>query len=147
MTDYFRGIFTPGSMFTDCGYTLTPDSMISFRTATVPLVIGAVLIIAGQTGFPFMLRLFIWTIAKIVPESHGVWEELRFLLDHPRRCFTLLFPSMATWWLFWFSFVLNSLGLIFFIVMDVSSIPSIISHLTSWLVGKVVFLLTDVTTH
>ncbi len=131
-------------MFTDCGYTLTPDSMISFRTAAVPLIIGAILIIAGQTGFPFMLRLYIWIIAKIVPENSGVWEELSFLLDHPRRCFTLLFPSTATWWLFWFSFVLNALGLIFYIVMDVSSLPSIIDHLTGWPMGEGAFLLTGV---
>jgi Trk-type K+ transport system membrane component len=98
--------------------------MISFRTAVVPLFVGAILIIAGQTGFPFTLRLFIWTISKIVPENRGVWEELRFLLDHPRRCFTLLFPSTASWWLFWFSFVLNAVGLILFIVLDVSSFKS-----------------------
>lgn len=139
MTDSFRGIFTPGSMFTDCGYTLTPDSMISFRTASVPLIIGAILIIAGQTGFPFMLRLYIWTIAKVVPLNSAVWGELSFLLDHPRRCFTLLFPSTATWWLFWFSFVLNALGLILYIVMNVSFLPSIIGHLTAWLMGKSAF--------
>lgn len=132
-------------MFTDCGYTLTPDSMISFRTASVPLIIGAILIIAGQTGFPFMLRLYIWTIAKVVPLNSAVWEELSFLLDHPRRCFTLLFPSTATWWLFWFSFVMNALGLILYIVMDVSFVLSIIGHLTGWLMGKSAFLLTGVT--
>lgn len=131
-------------MFTDCGYTLTPDSLISFRTATVPMLTGAVLIIAGQTGFPFMLRLFIWTIAKLVPTNRDLWEELRFLLDHPRRCFTLLFPSTATWWLFWFSVVLNLLGLLFFIVMNVSSILSTIRHLTGYLVGKRTLLLTDI---
>ena len=107
--------------------------MISFRTASVPLVIGAILIIAGQTGFPFMLRLYIWTIAKVVPLNSAVWEELSFLLDHPRRCFTLLFPSTATWWLFWFSFVLNALGLIFYIVMNVSFVLSVLRHLTGWL--------------
>ena len=73
----------------------------------------------GNTGFPCMLRFVIWTASKVVRRDSGVWEEFRFLLDHPRRCFTLLFPTTATWWLFWILVVLNGLDLIFFIVLDV----------------------------
>ncbi|KAL9071025.1 MAG: hypothetical protein Q9161_004525 [Pseudevernia consocians] len=112
------GIFTPASMFNDLGFTLTPDSMESFQTAIVPLLLGAFLIIIGNTGFPCMLRLVIYIASKLVPPESGVWEELKFLLDHPRRCFTLLFPNSATWWLFWILVVLNGLDVIFFIVLD-----------------------------
>ena len=115
-----RGIFTPASMFNDLGFTLTPDSMESFQTAVVPLLLGAFLIIIGNTGFPCMLRLVIYISSKLVPYESGVWEELKFLLDHPRRCFTLLFPNSATWWLFWILVLLNGLDMIFFIVLDVS---------------------------
>ena len=107
-------------MFNDLGFTLTPDSMASFQTAVVPLLLGAFLIIIGNTGFPCMLRLVIYTSSKLVPYESGVWEELKFLLDHPRRCFTLLFPNSATWWLFWILVILNGLDIIFFIVLDVS---------------------------
>ncbi|KAK5048391.1 low affinity potassium transporter, partial [Cryomyces antarcticus] len=56
--------------------------------------------------------------SKFAPVGSGVWEEFRFLLDHPRRCFTLLFPGKATWWLFWILFLLNGIDLLFFVVLD-----------------------------
>lgn len=119
-----RGIFTPQTFFNDVGFTLTPDSMASFQEAVVPLLLGSFLIVIGNTGFPCMLRFVIWVTSYVVPRSSGVWEELKFLLDHPRRCFTLLFPGLATWWLFWVLVILNGLDIIFFIVLDVS-IPNL----------------------
>jgi Trk-type K+ transport system membrane component len=104
----------------DLGFTLTPDSMNSFNTAVFPLLVMSFFIIIGNTGFPIMLRFIIWVTSIYVPSHSGLWEELRFLLDHPRRCFTLLFPSAATWWLFWVLVILNGIDLIFFIILDVS---------------------------
>jgi Trk-type K+ transport system membrane component len=117
---YWWGIFTPASMFNDLGFTLTPDSMISFQYAVLPLVLGTFLIIIGNTGFPCMLRFLIWLCSIIVPKGSAKWEELKFLLDHPRRCFTLLFPSKANWWLFWVLILLNGIDLIFFIILDLN---------------------------
>lgn len=116
-----RGVFTSASMFNDLGFTLTPDSMMQFQYAVWILLIGSFLIIIGNTGFPCMLRFVIWIVSKVVPRQSALWEEFRFLLDHPRRCFTLLFPSTATWWLFWILVLLNLVDLIFFIILDVSS--------------------------
>ena len=92
--------------------------MISFQRAVLPLLFGTFLIVIGNTGFPCMLRFVLWLLSKSVPRESGVWEELRFLLDHPRRCFTLLFPTDATSWLFWILVFLNGLDLIFFIILD-----------------------------
>ena len=132
-----RGIFTPASLFNDLGFTLTPDSMVSFQKATVPLLLGTFLIIIGNTGFPCMLRLVIWLWSLCVPTDSGLWEELKFLLDHPRRCFTLLFPSRATWWLFWILVALNCFDLILFIALDVRiffvRIQSVNASLTCYL--------------
>ncbi|KAH8731780.1 high affinity potassium transport protein [Phaeosphaeriaceae sp. PMI808] len=114
------GIFTPASMFNDLGFTLTPDSMVSFQYAILPLILGTFLIIIGNTGFPCMLRFVIWLCSRCIPKSSGKWEELKFLLDHPRRCFTLLFPSKANWWLFWVLILLNGIDLIFFIILDLN---------------------------
>jgi Trk-type K+ transport system membrane component len=116
-----RAFFTAASMFNDLGFTLTPDSMLSFRAAVFPLLLGSFLIIIGNTGFPCMLRFIIWLTSKFATARSPLWEELHFLLDHPRRCFTLLFPSAATWWLFWILVILNCLDLIFFIILDVCS--------------------------
>jgi len=114
-----RGIFTSASAFNDLGFTLTPDSMVSFEYAVLPLLLMSFLIIIGNTGFPCMLRFIIWILSLVVPRSSGLYEEIRFLLDHPRRCFTLLFPARATWWLFWVLVILNGTDLIFFIILDV----------------------------
>lgn len=117
------GIFTPMSLFTDLGFTLTPDSMISFQYAVFPLLLGSFLIVIGNTGFPCMLRFTIWILRLLVPYGTRLYEELSFLLDHPRRCFTLLFPKQATWWLFAILVILNGIDIIFFIILDVSTPP------------------------
>jgi Trk-type K+ transport system membrane component len=113
-------IFTAASSFNDVGFSLTPDSMISFQEAIFPLLLLAFLIIIGNTGFPCMLRLIIWLCSKCVRKESSLWEELKFLLDHPRRCFTLLFPRNATWWLFAILVALNGIDLIFFIILDLN---------------------------
>ena len=92
--------------------------MISFQRAVLPLLLGTFLIVIGNTGFPCMLRFVIWLTSNFLPRDSGVWEEFKFLLDHPRRCFTLLFPNDATWWLFWILVLLNGIDLIFFIILD-----------------------------
>lgn len=113
-------VWTAQSAFNDLGLTLTPDSMISFQTSVLTLLVMSYFIIIGNTGFPCMLRFIIWVTSKWMPYGSRTWEELRFLLDHPRRCFTLLFPSRATWWLFWVLVGLNSIDLIFFIILDLN---------------------------
>jgi Trk-type K+ transport system membrane component len=128
MSTVWWGFFTPTSMFTDLGFTLTPDSMNSFNTSVMPMLLGSFLIVIGNTGFPCMLRLVIWIGSKVTPTGSRLWEEFRFLLDHPRRCFTLLFPRKATWWLFFVLVVLNGIDIIFFVLLDlhdstVTSLP------------------------
>lgn len=130
------GVFTAASAFNDLGFTLTPDSMISFQSATFPMLLMTFLIIIGNTGFPCMLRFIIWLLTKCTPVGSGLWEELQFLLDHPRRCFTLLFPRAATWWLFSILVLLNGIDLIFFVVLDLND-PTVtaLSGWTTFLVG------------
>lgn len=129
--------FTANSAFMDLGFTLTPDSMISFNSAIFPLLIMSFLIILGNTGFPIMLRFMIWFSSLFAPRGSGLWEELKFLLDHPRRCFTLLFPSNASWWLFLVLVLLNGLDLLLFIILDLNSevveqLPLNIRFLDGW---------------
>ncbi|KAJ8610135.1 hypothetical protein MRB53_038742 [Persea americana] len=114
------GIFSAASLFNDLGLTLTPDSMISFNNSVLLLLLGSFLIIIGNTGFPVMLRFIIWSITLFTERGTAMWEELRFLLDHPRRCFTLLFPSRANWWLFWILILFNVIDLVFFIILDLN---------------------------
>lgn len=60
---------------------------------------------------------------------HDYKTTLRFLLDHPRRCYTNLFPSRHTWWLLTTLIGLNGIDWIAFEVLNignsnVSSLPS-----------------------
>merc|ERR1711939_505152 len=114
------GFFTAASAFNDLGFTLTNNSMISFGGAIFLLLLMTFLIVIGNTGFPCMLRFVIWVFSKCVPYGGPLWDELQFLLDHPRRCFTLLFPRNATWWLFAILVILNGVDLIFFIILDLN---------------------------
>jgi Trk-type K+ transport system membrane component len=76
---------------------------------------------AGNTFYPCFLRLLIWTIYKISPATSSLRESTRFLLDHPRRCYTLLFPSTATWVLAGILFFLNFLDTLLIICLDLDN--------------------------
>ncbi|KAF5100900.1 hypothetical protein DV451_002375 [Geotrichum candidum] len=115
------GFFTAESSFNDVGFTVTANSMNSFIDARYPLLVCSFFIVIGNTGFPCMLRLIIWISFKLTPKFGRTHESLGFLLDHPRRCFTLLFPSQATWWLFAILVVFNTVDMILFICLDLNS--------------------------
>ncbi|EDN02210.1 hypothetical protein HCAG_00074 [Histoplasma mississippiense (nom. inval.)] len=53
-----------------------------------------------------------------VPKTSPLKEQLNFLLKHPRRCYTHLFPSGTTWALFAVLFVMNFVDIILMITLD-----------------------------
>ncbi|KAF4951755.1 hypothetical protein FSARC_12826 [Fusarium sarcochroum] len=102
--------------------------MISFRDAKWPMIWMSFLAFAGNTLYPVFLRLVIWTLSKWFPKQSSTQEPLSFLLQHPRRCYTLLFPSGPTWILFAIIFALNFVDVLLIIVLDlhnpeVTSLP------------------------
>jgi potassium uptake Trk family protein len=98
------------------------------------LITMGLMILAGNTCYPVFLRLIIWTMWNLIPnEASARFQDykttLRFLLDHPRRCYTNLFPSRHTWWLLTTLIALNGIDWIAFEVLNignsnVSSLPS-----------------------
>ncbi|KAG7194403.1 low affinity potassium transporter [Scheffersomyces spartinae] len=114
-------IFTAQSSFNDLGLTVTANSMAGFSNSVYILVWSSFFIVIGNTGFPIFLRFLIWIMFKLSKPLSLFNESLAFLLDHPRRCFTLLFPSVPTWWLFIVLVVLNCIDLLLFIVLDLNS--------------------------
>jgi Trk-type K+ transport system membrane component len=108
-------------MISNLGFTLTPDSMITFRDATWPMIVMSFLAYAGNTFYPCFLRLLIWTIYKISPETSSLRESLRFLLNHPRRCYTLLFSSTVTWTLAGVLAALNIVDIILIVTLDLDN--------------------------
>ncbi|KAF7585618.1 low affinity potassium transporter [Aspergillus hancockii] len=111
-------IFTAGSAFHDLGYTLNPDSMGSFRNAAFPLLVMTFLVVIGNTGFPCMLRFIIWSLSKFTTYGSSLYDELHYLLEHPRRCFTMLFPGAETWRLGAVLLLLNALDLFIFYTLQ-----------------------------
>nr|AAC41667.1 K+ transporter homologue [Schizosaccharomyces pombe] len=114
-------LFSSASSFNDLGFSLIPSSFVPMNRNIFLLLISSLFIIAGNTGFPCFFRTFIWTTYKLYPFSFEKKEAMAFLLDHPRRCFTLLFPSGATWVLFFVLLLLNVIDLVLFMVLDTGS--------------------------
>ncbi|KAI9279003.1 cation transport protein-domain-containing protein [Phascolomyces articulosus] len=92
--------FTCFSAYNNFGLAPTNTSLSAFVNAPFPLILVSILITIGNTGYPALLRFYIWCLYKLLPQSRAMDREtLRYLLDHPRRCYTLLFSASQTWWL------------------------------------------------
>lgn len=97
---WFFSMFTSLSAFTNLGLNHLDASMTPFQNAPAPLILAIILILVGNTGFAILLRFIIWLCYYFTPTSNVMRREtFRYLLDHPRRCYTTLFPSTQTWWL------------------------------------------------
>ncbi|OQE39175.1 hypothetical protein PENCOP_c007G02888 [Penicillium coprophilum] len=115
------GFYSAQTMIDNLGFTLTPDSMISFQDATFPMILMSFLAFAGNTCYPCLLRFIIWAMSKVCHSKSSLNDPLNFLLDHPRRCYTLLFPSRPTWILFGILFFMNSIDVILILVLDLNN--------------------------
>ncbi|KAI9020161.1 cation transport protein-domain-containing protein [Phycomyces nitens] len=97
---WFYSFFLSISAFNNLGLSLLNDSMSPFRNSPAPLIFAIILILVGNTAYAIVLRFIIWCLYKLTPESRSLRREtFRFLLEHPRRCYTTLFPATQTWWL------------------------------------------------
>lgn len=116
-----RAFYSAQTMVDNLGFTLTPDSMMSFQDATFPMIVMSFLAYGGNTLYPCVLRLVIWLIYKCVPANSSLKEPLDFLLKYPRRCYTLLFRSKPTWILFGIIFVLNFVDVLLIVFLDLDN--------------------------
>jgi potassium uptake Trk family protein len=108
-------------MVNNLGLTLTPDSMVSFRDAAWPMLVMSFLAYAGNTCYPILLRLFIWIMYRLTPTGRAAKRPLLYLLDHPRRCYTLLFPWNVTFILGLILLALNFLDALFIVILDLNN--------------------------
>ena len=108
-------------MISNLGFTLTPDSMISFRDAVWPMLAMSFIALAGNTCYPCFLRLVIWIAHRFSAEESSLKLSLQFLLEHPRRCYTLLFSGTATWTLAAILFILNFVDTLLIIALDLDN--------------------------
>jgi Trk-type K+ transport system membrane component len=108
-------------MISNLGFTLTPDSMISFRDAVWPMLAMSFIALAGNTCYPCFLRLVIWIAHRFSAEESSLKLSLQFLLEHSRRCYTLLFSGTATWTLAAILFILNFVDTLLIIALDLDN--------------------------
>ncbi|KAI8876881.1 cation transporter [Backusella circina FSU 941] len=97
---WFFSIFVSVTAFTNLGLCHLDSSFALFRDSPVPLFLVMTLVLVGNTAYAILLRCIIWICLHLTPEKCVMQREaFRYLLDHPRRCYTTLFPAMQTWWL------------------------------------------------
>ncbi|KAI9763597.1 MAG: hypothetical protein M1840_000391 [Geoglossum simile] len=122
---WWTGSFFAVSAFNNSGMSLLDANMTAFQSSYYMIITMGLLILAGNTCYPIFLRFIIWTLRALLPDSECYQEyrdTLQFLLDHPRRCYTNLFPSEHTWWLLLSVVVLNGIDWFAFEVLNIGNI-------------------------
>lgn len=111
--------FTSISAYNNLGLTPLSASLIPFQSAPAPLIFCSLLIVSGNTAYAIVLRGIIWCLYKVIPKHYIMESEtMRFLLDHPRRCYTNLFSSTQTWWLVFALVVINLVEIVVFLATN-----------------------------
>ncbi|TFL07165.1 cation transport protein-domain-containing protein [Pterulicium gracile] len=114
-------LFQVVSAYTNTGTSLVDQSMVPFQKAYLMIFVMIILILAGNTAYPILLRFIIWSLTKMVKRDSRLNETLHFLLDHPRRCYIYLFPSHQTWFLLTVLCSLTFTDWFFFMVLDINN--------------------------
>ena len=124
LNPWWVGAFNAISAFNNSGMSLLDANMVAFQFSNYMLITMSLLILAGNTCYPMFLRLIIWTLWRILPD-HEYFRDtrvaVRFLLDHPRRCYTTLFPAYHTWFLVGAVVILNGVDWFAFEVLNIGN--------------------------
>jgi hypothetical protein len=94
---WWVAVFMTSTGFNNCGFTLTSDSMIPYiRQPGVYIWLG-ILVIAGNTGLPILLRGLLKVLHCLSSACPLLdTEALRFALKNPRLVTHVLFDSRQT---------------------------------------------------
>ncbi|KAJ4327942.1 hypothetical protein N0V84_001617 [Fusarium piperis] len=124
---WWCGIFLSSSAFNNAGMSLLDANMTAFQDAYFVQIVVGILILAGNTAYPLLLRLSLWCSLQVLklttaPTTHGPWKEtIEFILKYPRRVYTTLFPSRATWWLLAVIATINTIDWVAFEVLNIGN--------------------------
>jgi len=124
LNPWWVGAFNAVSAFNNSGMSLLDANMVAFQDSIYILLTMGLLILAGNTAYPLFLRLIIWSLKNMMPDTPTCRDHritLNFLLDHPRRCYTNLFPSAHTWWLLGSVVMLNGIDWVAFEVLNIGN--------------------------
>lgn len=108
--------------------SLLDANMTAFQTGYFLLITMGLCILAGNTCYPIFIRFLVFCFCKVavrLEHRSTQWEErakmLQFLLDHPRRCYTNMFPAKHTWWLLCSVVTLNGIDWVAFEVLNIGN--------------------------
>lgn len=124
---WWVGIFYSISAFNNVGMSLLDDNMIPFQSSYFVLIVIGLLVLAGNTAYPIFLRLILWGYLQVLKlttpiDAHRPLKEtLEFILKYPRRVYTTLFPSRATWWLLAVLIITNVIDWLAFEIMNIGN--------------------------
>lgn len=127
LNPFWTGAFFAVSAFNNSGMALLDANAAALQTSYYMLLTLSLLILAGNTCFPVFLRLILWILKISIPtESSSTtvsgWKRtLNFILEHPRRVYTNLFPSGPTWWLVTSLVVLNGIDWLAFEILNIGN--------------------------
>ncbi|KAI9370996.1 cation transport protein-domain-containing protein [Aspergillus egyptiacus] len=102
LSPFWTGAFFAVSAFVNSGMGILDANMTALQTEAYPVITMGLLILAGNTLYPCFLRFIVWSMRKVIsdkPEWKTWRVTLDFILDHPRRVYTNLFPARHTWYL------------------------------------------------
>ncbi|KAL4893678.1 putative cation transporter [Aspergillus ambiguus] len=124
LSPFWTGAFFAVSAFVNSGMSLLDSNMTALQTSAYPLITMGMLILAGNTLYPCFLRFIIWFMRRLLPAkpSWKTWQvTLDFILDHPRRVYTNLFPARHTWYLLGTIIVLNGFDWAMFEILAIGN--------------------------
>ncbi|KAF8474198.1 cation transport protein-domain-containing protein [Kalaharituber pfeilii] len=125
LNPWWMGAFNAVSAFNNSGMSLLDLNMVPFQEDSYVVLTMCLLIMAGNTCFPIFLRMIIYVLHVLCPTHNPFWQSkkqvLKFLLDHPRRCYPYLFSTRETWWLACVVVILNGIDWVAFEVLNIGN--------------------------
>ncbi|CAI6003633.1 unnamed protein product [Closterium sp. NIES-64] len=117
----FNSAFQSVSAFANAGFGLMDENLIPFQRNVPYLLVVAVLILVGNTMYAPMLRGVLALLHSTSKKDSSRWHITKYLLDHPRKCYTQLFPHKQTLWLLLTIVAFTSIQAFFLMLLDWNS--------------------------
>ncbi|KAG5973471.1 hypothetical protein E4U55_000523 [Claviceps digitariae] len=124
---WWLGIFNGVSAFNNSGMSLLDANVLPYQRSYYVLITMGLMILAGNTAYPVLLRLILWVMLRILkalpagPRVSTAKLTVEYILKYPRRVYTSLFPTRHTWWLACMVVLLNSVGWTAFEVLNLGN--------------------------
>ncbi|KAG6001524.1 hypothetical protein E4U21_004115 [Claviceps maximensis] len=116
---WWLGIFNGVSAFNNSGMSLLDANLVPYQESSYVLVTMGLMILAGNTAFPLLLRLMLCVMLRVLnalPEPAAGLRvstakcTVEYILKYPRRLHPSLFSTRHTWWLACVVVLLNGAG-------------------------------------